>query len=282
MAALKVGGLTVFAVGGLWFLEVGNLVGGSSDAGLPAGGFLAGVALAILAYKGFTTITNSGGEIVDPHRNTGRAIVISIAICTVLYVAIALAVAGNLTLDEIIAAQDFALAEAAKPAFGDAGLWFTVGIAVVATASGVMASIFAASRMLAMLSRMREVPHRHFGMPGPVRIHTMVYTVAFAMVLTVLFDLRRIAALGAIFYLVMDIAIHWGVLRHLRGRLDVRPIVVGSAIVFDAVVLGAFLWVKGLEDPLVVTVSAAGLAIIVVAERLFMWSHTGPDGTMDM
>jgi hypothetical protein len=31
---------------------------------------------------------------------------------------------------------------------------------------GVIASIFAGPRMLAMLTRMHEVPHRHFGLPG--------------------------------------------------------------------------------------------------------------------
>ena len=40
--------------------------------------FTAAMALAILAYKGFTTITNSGAEIVDPHRNVGCTIMISI------------------------------------------------------------------------------------------------------------------------------------------------------------------------------------------------------------
>jgi amino acid transporter len=283
MAAIKVGGLALFAIVGLWFVSSTNFTNGSQGTEpIISGGFLAGVALAILAYKGFTTITNSGGEIVDPHRNTGRAIVIAIAISAVLYIALAVMVAGNLTLTEIIAAQNFALAEAARPAFGDAGVWFTVAIAVVATASGVMASVFAASRMLAMLTRMKEVPHRHFGMPGTIRTHAMVYTVGFAMVLTILFDLQRIAALGAIFYLIMDIAIHWGILRHLRSRIDARPAIVAIAIALDVIVLTAFLWVKGSEDALILIVSAVGIVFIVAGERLFMWSHTDSEGRMDM
>jgi L-asparagine transporter-like permease len=119
---------------------------------------------------------------------------------------LAIAVAGNLTLGEIIGSQDFALAEAARPAYGDAGVWATTTIAIVATASGVTVSVFAASRMLAMLTHMKEVPHRHFGLPWSLRTHAMIHTIAFAMALTVLFDLRRIAALGAVFYLLMDIA----------------------------------------------------------------------------
>jgi amino acid transporter len=283
MAAIKVGGLAIFAIAGLWFVTAANFTNGSRGSEtLGAGGFLAGVALAILAYKGFTTITNSGGEIVDPHRNTGRAIIISIAISAALYIALSVMVAGNLTLTEIIDAQNFALAEAARPAFGDAGVWFTVALAVVATASGVMASVFAASRMLAMLTRMKEVPHRHFRMPGTLRTHAMVYTVAFAMVLTILFDLTRIAALGAIFYLIMDIAIHWGILRHLRSRIEVIPAVVVTAIVLDVIVLAAFVWVKASEDTLILAVAAVGIALIVAGERLFMWSHTDNAGTMDM
>ena len=48
--------------------------------------FLGATALGILAFKGFTTITNSGSEVVNPHKNIGRAIIISIGICIVVYV----------------------------------------------------------------------------------------------------------------------------------------------------------------------------------------------------
>ena len=284
MAAVKILGLGLFAVVGLWFVNAANFTNGtaSADVDSSAVGFVAAVALAILAYKGFTTITNSGGEIVNPHRNTGRAIVIALGICTIVYLAIAAVVAGSLSLPEIIAAEDFSLAEAARPGLGDAGVWFTVVLAIVATTSGVMASVFAASRMLAMLSNMNQVPHRHFRMPGTVRTHTTVYTVAFAMALAATLDLRQIAALGAIYYLVMDIAIHWGLLTRLRGRIDFAPGVVVTALVLDVIVLGAFIWVKATSDALSLYVSIAGILLIVLGERLFMRSHTDADGTMDM
>ncbi len=283
MAAVKILGLGAFAVAGLWFANIDNFTNHTASE-IPNSPmrFLAAVALSILAYKGFTTITNSGGEIEDPHRNTGRAITISLAICTALYLAIAAAVAGNLPLADIIAAEDYSLAEAARPALGDAGVWFTVLLAVVATASGVMASIFAASRMLAMLTRMAQVPHRHFGMPGTIRTHTTVYTVVFAMALTAAFDLRRIAALGAVYYLLMDVAIHWGLLRHLRDRVEFRSAIVIAAIVLDLVVLAAFVWVMATTDTLGLWAAAVGIVLIVVGQHLFMRSHTRPDGTMDM
>jgi DNA polymerase III alpha subunit len=42
------------------------------------------------------------------------------------------------------------------------------------------------------------------------------------------FDLSRIASLGAIFYLLMDIIIHWGVLRHLHKDVGANRLILGA------------------------------------------------------
>lgn len=47
---------------------------------------------------------------------------------------------------------------AAWPNFGNVSLYFTVGIAIIATFSGVVASLFAVSRMTAMLTDMKLMP----------------------------------------------------------------------------------------------------------------------------
>lgn len=269
-AFIKVAGIAALAVGGLWgagiSLDNVNVVSPeTTDAG-----FLGAVALAILAYKGFTTITNSGGEIVDPHKNVGRAIMISISICLVLYVLVALATAQNLSIGEIIKAKDYVLAEAARPAFGNHGLWFTVVIAIIATVSGVIASVFAVSRMLAMLTEMKLVPHRHFGMPGSMQQHTLVYTIVLAMLLTVFFDLSRIASIGAIFYIAMDLAVQWGVYRHLRKEIKAHASILITAMVLDVIVLGALMVVKAQSDVMIIYVSIVGLALVLAGEKFFL------------
>lgn len=271
MAFIKIGGLVVFALAGLWVSGLSfESISASPPAASSSGDFLGAVALAVLAYKGFTTITNSGGEIEHPHKNVGRAIVISISLCLVLYMLVTFSIGANLSIEEIVQAKDYALAEAARPAFGDAGLWFTVVFAIIATVSGVIASVFAVSRMLAMLTEMKLVPHRHFGMPGDLQKHTLVYTIVIAMLLTAFFDLSRIAALGAIFYLLMDIAIHWGVLRFLRQKVNANAGILITAIVLDIIILIALIAVKVQTDPLVIYVALIGLALIFIGERLFL------------
>ena len=270
-AILKIGGLLVFAaivVAASGISLETSMIAPSGDPSL--GSFLGGIALAILAFKGFTTITNTGDEVTEPTKNVGRAIIISLVICLVVYLAVCLAVASSLTLDQLIAAKDYALAEAARPAIGGYGTWFTVAIAIIATASGLLASIFAVSRMLAMLTEMKLIPHSHFGMPGDIQKHTLVYTVVIAAVLAAVFDLSRIASMGAILYLIMDVTIHWGVLRKLHEEVGANRAALGAAIGLDTIALGAFLLVKGASDPMIVAVSLVTIVVVIAFERFHL------------
>lgn len=274
MAAIKIGGIALFGFAALW--SSGFQFAAASQSGEPFGitGFVASVALAILAFKGFTTITNSGGEITDPHRNVGRTIMISIAICVVVYLLVAFGVGASLTIDEIITARDYSLAEAAEPALGQVGFYLTVLLAAVATASGVLASVFAVSRMLTMLTDMKMIPHSHFGMSGRIQRHMLIYTVVIASALAVFFDLGRIASLGAFFYLIMDMVVHWGVFRFRRKEIGAAAPVLLMALTFDAVVLAAFTSMKLQSDPAIVIYALLAILAVFGFERLYLKAWT--------
>ena len=269
MSGLKIGGIALFGIAALW--ASGGLDGTRTDPmTFEPLGFIGSVALSILAFKGFTTITNSGGEITDPNRNVGRTIMISIVICALTYLLVSLAVGSSLSPDQIQNARDYALAEAAEPVLGRTGFYFTVALAMVATASGLIASVFAVSRMLTMLTDMKMIPHSHFGMSGSIRSHMLVYTVVIAGALAVVFDLSRIASLGAFFYLVMDMAVHWGVWRTLRSEIGAQGWVLLTALAFDAVVLVAFGALKWQSDPMILLYAALGILCTFAYERFYL------------
>lgn len=270
MSAVKIGGIALFAIAAIWASGLSSGAFSEPAGSNGATGFVASVAFSILAFKGFTTITNSGGEIVDPHRNVGRTIMIAIGICVVTYLLVAVAVGSSLTIGEIIEARDYSLAAAARPALGDAGFYFTVAIALAATTSGVIASVFAVSRMLTMLTEMKMIPHSHFGMKGGIQSHMLVYTVVIAGALAVLFDLSRIASLGVFFYLVMDMLVHWGVYRNLRREIGARASVLLAALAADFIVLIAFGVVKLQSDPAIVFYAIAGIVTVFVGESAYL------------
>ena len=276
MAAIKIGGIALFGIAALWSSGFEFAAASRDAVDFGPMGFVASVALAILAFKGFTTITNSGAEITDPNRNVGRAIMISIALCVVVYLLVAFGVGSSLNIDEIIAAKDYSLAEAAEPALGQVGFLLTVLLAVVATASAVLASVFAVSRMLAMLTNMKMIPHSHFGMSGPIQRHTLVYTVVIASFLAVFFDLSRIASLGAFFYLMMDIAVHWGVWRYRRAEIGASGVIILAALGFDAIILVAFTAMKLQSDPAIVAYAALTIAGVFLFERAYLSRWLAP------
>ncbi len=272
-AAVKVFGVLGFGIVGLWasglsfpVAEQGWNQGGSVSS------FIGASALGILAYKGFTTITNSGDEVVEPEKNVGRAIILSLVVCVAVYLVVAFAVGSSLTLDEIVEARDYALAEAARPALGDAGVTATVLLALVATASGILASMFAVSRMITMLTEMELIPHSHMGMPGSVLDHNTVYVAAIAATLAAFFDLSRIASMGVFLYLTMDILVHLGLLRSLRDEVRAHAAIVAIAVLLDGVVMVAFGWMRLQSDPLIVAVSVAVAGSLFAGSAWFLRS----------
>ncbi|WP_297810773.1 APC family permease [uncultured Methylophaga sp.] len=274
LGVIKLVGILLFGLVGIYLMIISGNNMAAEVTPSPANNdwiaFIAATALGVLAFKGFTTITNSGSEVSEPRKNISRAIIISIALCILIYALVGWSVAGNLSINEIIEAKDYSLAAAAKPAAGNAGIWFTVLLAVIATAGGLMASVFAVSRMLAMLTEMKLVPHSHFGMPGSIQKHTLVYTIVLGLLLTTLFDLSRIASLGIILYLVMDTAIHWGVIRHLRNDINANVLIPGIAILLNLTLLVGFSLAKWQADPMILFIAVGIMSVIWVMEKTFL------------
>ena len=70
MAFIKIAGLAILAIGGLWATGLSFESVSAQPRETSATGFLGAVALGILGYKGFTTITNSGGELKQPEKKS--------------------------------------------------------------------------------------------------------------------------------------------------------------------------------------------------------------------
>ncbi|WP_440446696.1 hypothetical protein [Neptunomonas phycophila] len=92
------------------------------------------------------------------------------------------------------------------------------------------------------------------------------------LVLTAFFDLSRIAALGIVFYLIMDISIHWGVLRYLREDIKASRWPPVIAIALDVIVLIGFVWVKLNSDPFVIGVAIVSMVLIAIGVYVFLHS----------
>jgi amino acid transporter len=200
---------------------------------------VASVALTFFAYLGFSVITFAAGDLRDPARELPRAMYAALGVTTVLYVLISLGVFGTLTVPEAIGYGETAIAEAARPALGDAGFTMMAIAALLATSSSVNATLYASGGLTAMLAEVRQFPS-FFGRSSPLGPHAgMLITAAIVLAVSNLVDLSAIASVGSACSLLIFLLV--GVTGY-RRRADTGSlaVVVLTAIAATAIVLVFF------------------------------------------
>ena len=202
----------------------------------PVQSILFSLAITFFAYEGFRNITNAAEDMEDPAKTLPRAIMTAIGLVMILYVAVALAVFGNLTAQEAIDAQDYALAKAALPVFGAAGFTIMALAALLSTSSAINASLYAATNVTYQLARLGELPSA-FGKPIAHSRQGLVFSSGAIIVMAVFFDLSSIAAIGAISTLLIHLIVHVGHLQLLKKTKASMVMVVMAIIVNLAAII---------------------------------------------
>ena len=163
----------------------------------PVSDIVASVALTFFAYLGFSVITFAAGDLRDPARELPKAMYVALGVTSVTYVLISLGVFGTLTVDEVTGYGETAIAEAARPALGDAGFVMMAIAALLATASSVNATLYASGGLTAMLAAVGQFPP-FFGRDSRLGSHAgLLITSALVLVVANLVDLSAIASVGS-------------------------------------------------------------------------------------
>lgn len=85
----------------VWTQPLLQFVTGAVPSTFGVGGVLAGAALVFFAYIGFDVVATTAEETKNPQRDLPIGIIASLAICTVLYCAVALVVTGMVPYDQL-------------------------------------------------------------------------------------------------------------------------------------------------------------------------------------
>jgi amino acid transporter len=207
--ALKFIVLCVLSVAGIIYLKPDLL---SPSHYPPDRNIFFSLAVTFFAFEGFRVITNTAEDMPDPSNTLPKAMMASVGFVMLLYVAISFAVFGNLPVEKVIAAKDFALAQAALPVFGNIGFTVVTITALVATSSAINASLYAVTNVTYQLAKDGELPQA-FGVPIAHSKEGLVISGILIIVLSLLFDLTEIAAIGSISVLLVHAITHIG---HLK------------------------------------------------------------------
>jgi len=261
---IKMLALSIFAIAGIATMDPTRL---SAAEYPPVNMVLFSLAITFFAYEGFRIITNAAEDMADPAKTLPRAIMTSIGLVMVLYVAVAFAVFGNLSADEVVKAQDYALAEAARPAFGAAGFTIMALAALLSTSSAINASLYAATNVTYQLARLGELPSI-FGKPIVHSRQGLVISSIAIIIMAVFFDLSSIAAIGAISTLVIHMIVHIGHLRLIKKTGAALVMIVAAIAVNLAAIVLSAIYLSGKQPSILAWIVAAFLFAFAIEVAL--------------
>jgi len=240
---LKIALLGLLAIAGLPSVEPTNLEPLFDKGVLSV--FMAG-ALIFVAYEGFQLITNAVCETRDPQKNIPRAIYGAIAIVAVIYVGLSIVAIGSISIEQLIKAEEYALAVAVEPSLGNAGRVLVSIAALLATAPVAFS----------FKSRV-DVPWL------AILVITML-----SIGLTVLGGLELIAAFSSMTFLFVSVAVSIANFR-LRSQTGSRAELILAGIVLmlaTIVIMIIYLWQQAPTD--LAWIFSIYLAIVVTVFAL--------------
>lgn len=227
---------------------------------------IAGGMIIFLAYEGFELIANTAEDVTDAARVLPRAFYGSVLFVIALYVLVSLVTVGNLPVDQIVEAKDYALAEAARPFLGQAGFTLITVAALLSTFSALNATLYGSARLSFVIAKEGELPAFLEKKVWNEPVEGLLITTGLALLLANLADLSAISTMGSAGFLLIFAAVNAAHAR-LAGDTGGRRWVSVAGLVACLVALGALVWQTATTHPAQLWVLAAlvGLAFGVEA-----------------
>ncbi len=242
---------TVIELGGLALVvHAGWTAPMSPDWGLysaiPLGGLGIAATLAFFAFIGFEDIVNMAEEVKRPERTVPIAILASLIVTTVLYIAVTFAALRAVPLEEL-GGSERPLALVYSAAHGDEAQILSK-IAVVAALNGVLAQMVMAARVLFGLGRgggllsLFHHAHPRFGTPV---LATLLVGVA-VLIMAVSLPVSNLAGMTSVILLMVFVLVNVSLMR-LKARKPKAPFSVPAYVpklgaIFSLLALATFVF----------------------------------------
>jgi len=217
---------------------------------------LAGGMIIFLAYEGFELIANTAKDVEDPGKTLPRAYYTAVGFVIILYVLIAIVTVGNVSVDTIVQAKDYALAVAAKPFMGNIGFSLIAVAALLSTASAINATLYGASRVSYIIAKDGELPASLEKKIWNRPVEGLLITSIFTLIIANIFDLSSISIMGSAGFLLIFAGVNAANLV-LSGKTNSSRVLSATGVFVCIVALIALIWHT-------VTVSFNSIWILIV------------------
>jgi amino acid transporter len=245
IVATKVTILLLFIATGVFSIDGDRLLPGqwASPIHIISGGMII-----FLAYEGFELIANTADDVEHPEKTLPKAFYSAVGFVICLYIMVAAVTVGNLPVDKIVDAKDYALAAAARPFLGRYGYALITIAALLSTASALNATLYGAARLSYIVAKDGELPKSLERKVWNEPVEGLLITAGVTLVVANLFDLASISMMGSAGFLLVFAAVNGAnvVLSEQTGSRRWIP-VLGIVLCLGA--LASLVWQIGQRSP---------------------------------
>jgi amino acid transporter len=239
-------------------------------------GVFLGAAVIFVAYEGFELLPYDYEEIAAPRRTLPRALYLSVAAVTLIYVVVTLGSQMVLSDQTIAGEKEVAFAVVGKEVLGVFGLWAATVAALFSTSSAINATLFSTARLVRDVSAGNELPaalgRERRGLPAGALLGITVGGAAFSL----LPGITEIVSFGSLTFLFVFGLVNLMHARHTANAGWDRLLAqVGAGACFAAA--GGLLFYLARSDRAGLLLICACAAAIVVARTSFVRARPSRD-----
>lgn len=241
LSTIQVGGLILVVVLGADHIGDVDLLQGNGLSGV-----LAGSALIFFAFIGFDEVITLSEETIDAHRTVPRALLLALAISTILYVLVAVVSVSVLGAQQLAQSQQ-PLTDVIQHSVGGMAVDVVAIIALVTTMNTTLLVVTASSRMMFGMASKGDLPSWFQTLKNRKSPrNSVIATMALACALLFVGDIRQLAAstdalIYLMFLLVNVIVIVLRIKRPEEGRPFRIPGNIGKMPILPIVGIGVTL-----------------------------------------
>lgn len=199
---------------------------------------VAGGMLIFVAYEGFELMANTAEDVQRPEKTLPKAYYATVGFVIALYVLIAAITVGSLSVDDIVTANEYALAAAAKPFMGQFGFTLIAIAALLSTASAINATLYGTSRLSYIIAQSGELPAALEKKVWNQPIEGLLITSFLTLIMANVFDLSGISTMGSAGFLLIFAVVNFANVRLYKQTQSYRWISgLGAVAAIAAVVV---------------------------------------------
>ncbi len=219
LSTVQVGGLILVIILGADHVGEVNLLQGNGLSGV-----IAGSALIFFAFIGFDEVITLSEETIDAHRTVPRALLLALAVSTLLYVLVAVVSVSVLGADRLALSQQ-PLTDVMQDAVGGVAVNIVAVIALVTTLNTTLLVVTASSRMMFGMASKGDLPQwfqtlRNRKSPR----NSVLATLVVACSLLFIGDIHQLAAsTDALIYLMFLLVNVIVIMLRIKRPNDSRP-----------------------------------------------------------